>query len=129
MDFETDPAPPEPQKPARRRRGGQPGNANALKHGFYARHFHPTELVDLDVVNANLQDEISALRVVMRRLLGYTGGIDDLDTFIATTNALGVIATRIASLSRTSKLLSGGDSSVAAALSQALAEISKELPI
>ncbi len=128
MDSETDLPPQEPQGPARRRRGGQPGNANAVKHGFYARHFHPAELADLETVNASLQDEIAALRVIMRRLLEFSGGTEDLDTFIVTAKTLGVTATRIASLTRTSKLISGGDTDVAAALSQALAEISKELP-
>jgi hypothetical protein len=33
-----------PQPPTRRRRGAQPGNANALKHGFTARKDRPAPL-------------------------------------------------------------------------------------
>ncbi len=29
-----------------KRRGGQPGNVNAVKHGFYSRRFHEIEAAD-----------------------------------------------------------------------------------
>jgi hypothetical protein len=52
-----------------RRPGGQPGNRNALKHGFYSKLFKPGELDDLNAVLADgLTDEIAMLRVVVRRL-------------------------------------------------------------
>ena len=47
--------------PTSRAHGGQPGNSNALKHGFYARSI---DLSDLDAVRANLVDEITAARVM-----------------------------------------------------------------
>jgi hypothetical protein len=38
--------------PSKRPRGAQPGNSNAVKHGFYSRKFHPQELNDLDLLLA-----------------------------------------------------------------------------
>ena len=36
-----------PTKPSSRRRGAQPGNTNALKHGFFARKDRPAPMPDL----------------------------------------------------------------------------------
>ena len=42
---------------AKRNRGAQPGNVNALKHGFYSQQFRNGELADLDSFeDTNLQD-------------------------------------------------------------------------
>ena len=54
--------------PFKRTRGGQPGNANAFKHGYYSRTFTPSEnqilqQKDLDT----LRDEESLLRVLILR--------------------------------------------------------------
>lgn len=37
----------------KRKRGGQLGNLNALKHGFYSRQFKGMELDDLELLKAN----------------------------------------------------------------------------
>ncbi len=56
-----------------RRRGGQPGNSNALKHGAYARaHLTPHTVELLDAVTADrgrLIDVVDILRVEMVRLV------------------------------------------------------------
>ena len=58
------PAPPPPASATPRKRGGQPKNANALKHGLYARHFRTDELAALAVSTDNgLDDEIAMMRV------------------------------------------------------------------
>jgi len=47
-----------------KRRGGQPGNVNAVKHGFYSRRFRELEAEDLDAALQNgLGDEIDMMRV------------------------------------------------------------------
>ena len=47
-----------------RKRGGQPGNSNAWKHGFYSRSFTKLEAKDLKVVTSlDLTNEIIMLRV------------------------------------------------------------------
>ena len=53
---------------ANRKRGAQPGNLNALKHGFYSRNFLDLENTDLEAMLAqDLESEIAMLRVVVRR--------------------------------------------------------------
>jgi hypothetical protein len=53
---------------ANRKRGAQPGNLNALKHGFYSRSFLDLENTDLEAMLAqDLESEIAMLRVVVRR--------------------------------------------------------------
>jgi len=114
-------------------RGAQPGNNNALKHGFYARKFSKLELTDLDTITAALTDEIAMLRVAARRLFDFIHGIDQtaqtLDGFISATNALANIATRIAHITRVQTLLTGDDNGNAAVLAQAIAEIAEELDL
>jgi hypothetical protein len=52
-----------------RNKGAQPGNTNALKHGFYSRFFKEGEVTDLSSLAPDLTDEIAMLRVITRRLL------------------------------------------------------------
>jgi hypothetical protein len=115
---------------AKRRQGAQPGNRNALKHGFYASAFRAGELTDLDaILTEGVQDEITMLRVATRRVIEF---IDEFTTPMeatATLGALGLAATRLATLLKTQKILEGSDQNTAAALSQALAEVIKELGI
>ena len=118
-------------KPARRKRGGQPGNKNRLKHGFYAHSFDPLEDADLDtMVAAGLQDEVAMLRVVIRRLFDLSRGCRDLDEMINSAGALGMLATRLAGMLRTQKILNGGDEAgVTESISRALADIVDELKL
>ena len=52
----------------RKKRGGQPGNTNAIKHGFYSKNFSLAERRGLKVTEGVvLGDEISLLRVLIRR--------------------------------------------------------------
>src|SRR5450759_2037648 len=49
-----------------KKRGGQPKNANALKHGIYSRYYTPEELLALDQdVAGSLKDELEILRLVI----------------------------------------------------------------
>ena len=51
--------------PAPRKRGGQPGNSNAWKHGFYTKNFTLAERKGLQAANGIvLGDEIALLRVL-----------------------------------------------------------------
>ena len=106
------------------------GNTDALKHGFYARAFKAGEHADLDAMLAEgLQDEISMLRIATRRVIEFIDEFQSPKEAVATLGALGLAAIRLSTLLRTQKLLSGGEHDTAAALSQALAEVVKELGI
>jgi hypothetical protein len=104
--------------------------ADQLEFGFYAQAFHAGELADLDaMLNEGLQDEIAMLRVATRRVIEFISEFETPKEAVATLGALGLAATRLATLLRTQKLLAGGEHNTAAALSQALAEVVKELGI
>ena len=106
MTDETQTSNPTPSK---RRRGGQPGNLNALKHGFYSRHFATMELNDLEIMlDSGLDSEINLLRVALRRLLTLTEENKEIDTSIRLLTVMGITASRLANLLRVEALL-GGD--------------------
>ncbi len=55
---------------SQRRHGGQPGNTNALKHGFYTRRFNKRELSGVEATNLkNLAEEIALIRIFVRRMV------------------------------------------------------------
>jgi len=56
---------------AKRQRGGQKGNQNARKHGFYAGRLSPTEICEFwNTINTEgLEREIAALRIKLRSSL------------------------------------------------------------
>ncbi len=114
-----------------KKRGGQTGNSNALKHGFYSRQFRQAESADLLAVDPNcLDDEIRMLKVVARRVLAMADDDSlDYENMLKSLSVLGLTSTRIAGLMRTKKILSGEDPSTTSAICQALSEVIKELNI
>ncbi len=116
----------------KRKPGGQPGNLNAFKHGFYSHRFNNLELKDLDtVLTDGLDDEIALLRVVMRRVFEFAdSGENTLDDWSMTLSTLGAAATRLAGLLRTQQVMTGGKGGdVIDLLSEAIGVISHELGI
>jgi hypothetical protein len=83
-----------------RKRGGQPGNLNALKHGFYSKQFKKGEVLDLE-------EEIGMMRVVTRRLLKLARGCIDMKELINVLGALGLASSRVAGLMKTQKFIGG----------------------
>lgn len=64
--------------PRSRKRGGQPGNKNALTHGFYSKTFAPAEDRDIDEIKQiSLDSEIDMLRVSIRRIFDLTASVTD----------------------------------------------------
>ncbi len=116
----------------KRKPGGQPGNLNAFKHGFYSHRFNSLELKDLGtVLTDNLDDEIALLRVVMRRVFEFADkGEQTLNDWSMTLSTLGAASTRLAGLLRTQQIMTGGKSGdVVDLLSEAIGVISHELGI
>ncbi len=92
-----------------RRRGAQPGNLNALKHGFYSRSFRKFEIDDLDTTTAtDLAGEINALRIVIRRLLELSVDNTDTDTGIKFLATLSLSLVRLSSLLRSQVRINQG---------------------
>ncbi len=122
-----------------KRRGGQPGNVNAVKHGFYSRRFRELEAEDLEAaLRDGLGDEIDMMRVVIRRVFDYASeeagcpGSSEkspsecLASWSGALSALGAASTRLAGLLRTQKLLGGNEGEAVSALSQALSEVTRD---
>lgn len=114
---------------AKRKRGGQPGNRNALKHGFYAKHYWKGEGSDLAAnLVIGLEDEIAMLRVATRRLFSMSSQEAELDEVIAITGMLGRVTTNLAVLMKTQKGMGGDNGSdIARQISEALSDVVKEL--
>ena len=60
----------------KRKRGGQQGNQNARKHGFYSSTLSPTEICEFwNIVNLEgIEPEIAVLRIKLRSLLQHDPG-------------------------------------------------------
>ena len=58
-----------------RSRGAQPGNLNAVKHGFYSAHFHQADLAAFETNTfTGLNDEIALLRLYIHRAVELGAG-------------------------------------------------------
>ena len=113
----------------KRKKGAQPGNLNALKHGFYSRQFQERELTDLEEIDAEgLENEIAMLRVMMRRLMERVNHCEDLEQLNAVVGTLGMASSRLASMLRTESFL-GKKQSVDDEISQGLRAAAIDLGI
>jgi hypothetical protein len=123
------------QKPAPRRRGGQPGNHNALKHGLYTQEvwseLKPRKTAgdaEAGLEAAGLLAEVAMLRSLIRRLFESAWSDDSTGGLIEVLRALGVASTRLAVLLRTQRLLDGEQGSQAMqVIQEALTEVMAEM--
>jgi hypothetical protein len=124
----TKPATPAKKATPPRKRGGQPNNGNAVKHGLYAKNYTPIELAELPAaMAANLDEEIAMMRICMARVFDATQQEDvNLEQLQDLLGSLGVAATRLSGLLKTQKLLSGDHAAIASAITEALAAVVKE---
>jgi hypothetical protein len=123
---------------AKKTRGAQPGNLNALKHGFYSRSFKDLENTDLEAMLAqDLESEIAMLRVVVRRAFELStapGGDEveighDLDKAIHVMNSLGMASIRLGSLLKVQAMLGKREGDIGAVISEALKEVARDLKL
>jgi hypothetical protein len=109
-------------------RGAPKGNLNALKHGYYSRLFRASESSDLENDSVgSLENEITLLRVMMRRTMELADGIDDLSETRRVLDALGAAAARLSSLLRTQKILNTPHTGAADEISIAIQQVNQEL--
>lgn len=108
--------------PYPRKSGAQPGNTNAFRHGFYSRRFRQVELEDLmKAQDGLLEDEVTLLRVSMRRVFEYADEHNaDAETWGKTLHTLATAASRLAYMLRTQRELSAEKFDMLDILSQAL---------
>ena len=113
---------PNPSTPPKRKRGGQSGNSNALRHGFFSRSFTETEMDDLEKnVKGEFTDEIALARVNAAHLAELLKDYKNipLDNYVSASNALNNYLDRIQSLSRAQRFMYRNQTT----LEQALAEL------
>jgi 3',5'-cyclic AMP phosphodiesterase CpdA len=108
-----------------KKRGAPPGNANALKHGYYTRRFRDVEPQDLEVISGNLTNEIAGMRVAARRIMEYSERVEDEDPMkaVSALNSFGLACIRIAGLSKTLAALTGNTDESQTAISIALRKV------
>jgi len=114
----------------KRKKGAQPGNKNALKHGFYTSYFRDAEKRDFSRFDGEtLESEILLLRSMLRRLTkGTAHKLDDLtEEDIPTARLMLDTAKAIATVQRTQAILTHGLSDVEEAILQAIMELNDEL--
>lgn len=107
--------------PPKRRLGAPPGNSNALKHGFYARHSRPS--------SAGLQDEINLLRVYIRRVVELSHDAASLPEAVSLLRVLSLAATSLTRLIRTQSYIASLNTPYKEEIEQALSEVLVELGI
>lgn len=121
--------------------GAQPGNKNALKHGFYANKFTAEETKRLDTQgDLTVTDEITALRICLDRLLkeisfdertktdAQLNRIRD-DHYLHQLNTLSSIAQAIGTLKRTDYLIRGKSEGIQQSILEALELVRLDLGI
>ncbi len=93
------------------KRGGQPANLNALKHGFYASHYRSEELQQMEDLNEDdVAEESALLQVLMKRV--FIGLKDDvpLADFLRAIRVLSYADACYEKLNRGRNLAFGGNS-------------------
>jgi hypothetical protein len=59
----------------KRKRGGQQGNQNARKHGFYSVNMSPRQICEFwNLVNLGVEPELAVLRIKLSSAIGYDPG-------------------------------------------------------
>jgi hypothetical protein len=112
-----------------RRRGAQPSNLNALKHGFYSRQFRQAEIADLSALQLRLEDEIAAARVAGRRMLELSRQLTDPMDGVRALTAFSNHLTRVARLMRTHHILTGSGDETTDLIQRCIQDVAKELHI
>lgn len=124
-----------------KRPGAQPGNTNALRHGFYATAFTADQNKRLDDQKPDdVLSEIALLRVCIDNLqqeLSFDGVyfVDDKgnttrdDHYLKAMNTLSNAVQSLATLVRTNHLIHGKGGSVNDAIQAALEELRLEMGI
>jgi len=96
-------SPQDTPQPPKRKPGGQPGNRNALKHGYYSQLFKQREDEIFSALSLEeIQEEIELTRVNNRRVLQAITDDPDItyDQILAGVRAISTGTALIASLFR-----------------------------
>jgi hypothetical protein len=131
-----------PKPKSGRGRGGQKGNKNAERHGFYSKHFSAEENKRLALSSDNLDitAEIDLLRINLDRLTEQisfdeitrtdNNGTEFRDAhYLAQLNTLSAMTTAMSTLIRTHYLTHGRSGDIQSSILAALEELRLEMGI
>jgi hypothetical protein len=116
--------------PPEKTRGGQLGNTNALKYGFYASVFEPGEIRNLEkITKAELYDEVALLRVLIKRTVISMNDLSNLDImdYLRGIRVITFAGACVEKLERTRKLVFDEPVTTEKLLIQATAKMDAEL--
>lgn len=117
-------------KRTRKKPGAQTGNKNALKHGFYSRHFKDDEKTRLtETNNLDVDSEIALLRVFIDRLTAQMPENFAAEESLKALNTLSLMVNSQSTLIRTHYLIRGKGSEAEKSILTALEELRMELGI
>ena len=118
------------QSTPKRKRGGQKGNQNALKYGFYTRHLRPSEIKDLQENSiTGVQEEIAMQRIVTRRLVECLEQAQGPAEVADLGKAIATVVNSLGRLIRIQNLVAGPQSEAEATFLEALEAVHRELNI
>jgi len=112
-----------------RTRGGQVGNTNALKHGFYASVFKPGEIRKLEKMDKiEVNDEIALLRFLIKRNVVLMDGLSALDFFdyLRGVRVITFAGSCVEKLERTKRLVFDESTELEKIISDSLRDINEE---
>ena len=114
--------------PPHRRPGGQLGNLNALKHGFYTRRIHKRDLSGTeDAATINLAEEIALIRIFTRKIVDSSRNIDDLYELAGVLRILCLASVSITRVIKAQALLNHDDSGLLDEIGEAIRQVNMEL--
>jgi hypothetical protein len=112
--------------PALRRPGGQPGNTNAIKHGFYSPRIRQNQSGHPHRVKyTGVRDEIDLLRMSIRRVVDWGEDIQSLPDALTFLRILALASISLSRLVRAQQVIA--DSDYELAIGRAVSDISEEL--
>jgi hypothetical protein len=94
-----------------RKKGAQPGNLNAFKHGLYSEQLRSRflEVADSEALDVKgLQSEIAMLRKLIAHTGGYAEDVEDVDVAVKLLGALSMAGGRLSAMLRTQQILDEG---------------------
>jgi hypothetical protein len=129
-----------PRAKSAKKRGGQSGNKNRLRHGFYSKSFTADENKRIDSAELDVLAEINLIRVMLSRLENQisfkettrtdNNGAEYRDAhYLAQLHTLSAMTTNIATLIRTHHLMNDKTGDVTISIMAALEELRIEMGI
>ncbi len=116
--------------PSSRHKGGQPGNNNALKHGFYTRRFRKRDLSGVESINLkNLAEEIALIRIFTRRMVEESVQDPDYYDNISVLRAICLASGTITRVIKTQSFLANDRSDFFASVDEAIRQVRIEMGI